>query len=298
MGLFSRLVVTCMPLVPKPIVGFVAKRYVAGVTLDACVETVKKLNAEGAMATIDVLGEAVPNLEKPLEYVEQYDQVFEAIEAEQLDANVSTKPTMLALNLDEQVCISHYEHLYEKAQQHNNWIRIDMEDHPYTDVTLKIYRLMLEKYGNAGTVLQAYMFRSLKDIGELPEGANIRLCKGIYIEPREIAWRDYQIVRENFVACLDKLFRQGCYVGIATHDDYLVHAGMALVDKYGLKPEQYEFQMLLGVKPKLRKMIIDQGHRLRVYVPFGKDWYPYSTRRLRENPDMANHIIRAFFGLS
>jgi proline dehydrogenase len=297
MGLFSRLVVTCLPIIPKPVVGFVAKRYVAGTTLEAAVNTVRQLNKEGAMATIDVLGESVPNLDKARHYVDEYLQLFETIKSEELNANVSTKPTMLGLNLDEQFCIEQYDKLYQEAQRHDNWIRIDMEDHPYTDATLRIFRLMDERYGNAGVVLQAYLYRTLPDIDQLPEHVNVRLCKGIYIEPRTISWRDRQIIRENYVACLDKLLRRGHYAAIATHDDYLIQAAFALIDRYQLAPEQYEFQMLLGVKPELRKLLLGLGHRLRVYVPFGPDWYPYSTRRLRENPEVANYIVRAFFGL-
>jgi len=297
MSLFSRLVVGMLPVIPKPIVGFVAKRYVAGETLEATIGTVKQLNAEGAMVTLDVLGESVPNKEKALDYVEQYCRVFEAIEREKLDCNVSTKPTMLGLNLDEGFCTEQYHRLYQKAKQHGNWIRIDMEDRPYTDATLRIYKLMQAEYGNAGTVFQSCMRRTLADIDGLPRPANTRICKGIYIEPREIAWRDYHIVRENFIAAMRKLIKRGDYVAIATHDEYLVWAGMALVDEFGLSREQYEFQMLLGVLPELRRIILNQGHRLRVYVPFGKDWYPYSTRRLRENPGIAMHVMKAFLGI-
>jgi len=297
MGLFSRLVVTCLPIIPKPVVGFVAKRYVAGTTLESAVSSVRQLNEEGAMATIDVLGESVPNLDKARQYIDEYLRLFQTIKAEGLNANVSTKPTMLGLNLDEQFCIEQYDRLYQEAKQHDNWIRIDMEDHPYTDATLHIYRLMHERYGNAGVVLQAYLYRTLPDIDDLPEKVNVRLCKGIYIEPPTISWRDRQIIRENYVACLDKLLRRNHYVAIATHDDNLIQAAFALIDRYQLSPAQYEFQMLLGVKPELRKLLLNLGHRLRIYVPFGPDWYPYSTRRLRENPDIANYIVRAFFGL-
>lgn len=297
MGLFSRLVVTCLPIIPKPVVGFVAKRYVAGTTLDSAVTTVRGLNGEGALATMDVLGESVPNLDKARQYVEDYLRLIGTIEDEGLKANVSTKPTMLGLNLDEAFCVEQYDRLCQEAQRHNNWVRIDMENHPYTDATLRIYRQMRERYGNVGAVLQAYLLRTLADIDGLPEKSNVRLCKGIYIEPRTIAWRDRQIVRENYIACLDKLLRRGHYTAIATHDDYLVQAAMALVDRYELGREQYEFQMLLGVKPELRKLLLDQGHRLRVYVPFGKDWYPYSTRRLRENPAIATYVMKAFLGL-
>lgn len=297
MSLFSRLVVGMLPVIPKPIVGFVAKRYVAGETLEAAIDAVKQLNAEGAMVTMDVLGESVPNKEKALDYVEQYCRVFEAIEREKLDCNVSTKPTMLGLNLDEGFCTEQHHKLYRKALEHGNWIRIDMEDHPYTDGTLRIYKQMLTEYGNAGTVLQSCLKRTLTDIDELPKPANIRVCKGIYIEPLEISWRGFAKIRENFSAAVEKLIMRGDYVAIATHDEHLVQAGTELVREHGLERDQYEFQMLLGVLPALRRRIIEQGHRLRVYVPFGKDWYPYSTRRLRENPGIAMHVMKAFLGI-
>ena len=297
MGLFGRFVVACMPLIPKPIVGYVAKPYVAGATLADAIKRIKDLNTEGAVVTTDVLGESVPNREKALEYADQYEEVLRTLEQEQVRGNISIKPTMLGLNLDEAFCTDLFHRLHQKAKDHGNWITIDMEDHPYTDATLRIYRLMQEQYGNSSTVLQAYMRRTLNDIGELPEHSNIRLCKGIYIEPPEIAWRDFHTVRENYIACLDKLIRLGHYAAIATHDDHLVWAGMEAVDRHGLKPDQYEFQMLLGVKPDLRKMILANGHNLRVYVPFGPDWYPYSTRRLRENPDVAVYIAKAFLGI-
>jgi len=297
MGLFSRLVVTCLPVIPRPIVGLVAKRYVAGTTLDSALTTVRGLNDEGALATVDVLGESLPNLDKARQYVEEYLRLFAAIKAEGLNANVSTKPTMLGLNLDEAFCLDQYDRLCQEARQYGNWVRIDMEDHPYTDATLRIFKQMQKRHGNVGAVLQAYLYRTLADIDNLPEKCNVRLCKGIYIEPPTISWRDRQVIRENYIACLDKLLRRGHYVAIATHDDYLVQAAITLVDRYELNREQYEFQMLLGVKPELRRLLLSQGHRLRVYVPFGKDWYPYSTRRLRENPAIALYVMKAFLGL-
>jgi proline dehydrogenase len=169
-----------------------------------------------------------------------------------------------------------------------------MEDHTTTDATLRIYRDLHARYGNVGVVLQAYMRRTLRDIDELPEqGASVRLCKGIYVEPREIAWKGYETVRANFVAALEKLIVRGVYPAIATHDEYLACQGVALVNKYGLPRDKYEFQMLLGVDDQLRRVLIAGGHRLRVYVPYGRDWYPYSMRRLRENPEVARHVMRA-----
>lgn len=294
MSLFNRLLVTTLPLVPKAIVGRVASRYVAGETLDAAVQTVRSLNAQGAMATIDVLGEEVHEREKAVAAVEEYIRVFDAISAQKLDSNVSIKPTLLGLKIDEGFCRDCIERIVAAAREHGNFVRIDMEDRTTTDATLRIYRDLHARYGNVGVVLQAYMRRTLRDIDGLPEqGANIRLCKGIYIEPREAAWKGYETVRANFVDALEKLILRGIYPAIATHDEYLACRAVALVDKHGLPRDRYEFQMLLGVDEELRRILIAGGHRLRVYVPYGRDWYPYSIRRLRENPEVARHVLRA-----
>jgi proline dehydrogenase len=295
MSAFNRLLVTTLPLVPKPIVGRVASRYVAGETLDDAVRVIRTLNQEGAMATVDVLGEEVSEREKALAAVEENLRAFEAIHREGLDANVSVKPTLLGLKIDEGFCRDNIGRLAEAAKQHGNFVRIDMEDHTTTDATLRIYRELQERYGNLGCVLQAYMRRTLKDIDELPaEKPSVRICKGIYVESRKIAWKGYETVRANYLNALEKLLVRGVYVGIATHDEYLACAASALIDKHGIAHDRYEFQMLLGVDDELRRILLAAGHRLRVYVPYGRDWYPYSMRRLRENPEVARHVLRAF----
>ncbi|MFY9826046.1 MAG: proline dehydrogenase family protein [Thermoanaerobaculia bacterium] len=295
MSAFNRLLVTTLPLVPKPIVGRVASRYVAGETLDDAVRIIRRLNQEGAMATVDVLGEEVSEREKAVAATEENLRVFAAIEREKLDANVSVKPTLLGLKIDEGFCRDNIGRLAEAAKAQGNFVRIDMEDQSTTDATLRIYRDLQARYGNVGCVLQAYMRRTLKDIDELPaEGASVRLCKGIYIEPRKVAWKGYETVRANFVNALEKLILRGVYVGIATHDEYLACAATGLLDKHGVPRDRYEFQMLLGVDDELRRILLAAGHRLRVYVPYGRDWYPYSMRRLRENPEVARHVLKAF----
>jgi len=298
MTLFDQLVRHGMPFVPKPIVGRVARRYVAGEDIGDAVRTIRELNAEGAMATVDVLGEEVREPSKAAEAVEQYLQLLDTIEREKIDANVSIKPTMLGLKIDEEMCHSHIRTIVSRAAELGNFVRIDMEDHTCTDATLEIYRRLRADVGHVGVVLQAYLHRTADDINALlPLQPNIRLCKGIYREPRSIAWKQYETVRANFIYTMEKLLLGGAYVGIATHDAHLVWAGMAATDRLGLDPTAYEFQMLLGVDPELRRIILDRGHRLRVYVPFGRDWYPYSMRRLRENPTVAHHVTRAMLGL-
>ena len=294
MSAFNRLLVTGLPAVPKPIVGRVASRYVAGESLDDAIRVVRKLNEQGAMATLDVLGEEVSERGKATAAVEEYLRVFATIDREKVDSNISIKLTLLGLKIDEEFCRDNVARIVETAKSFGNFVRIDMEDYTTTDATLRIYRELHGRYGNVGVVLQAYMRRTLRDIEELPDqGANIRLCKGIYVEPRKIAWKGYETVRHNYVQALDKLMSRGVYVGIATHDEFLACAASALVDKHGLKRDQYEFQMLLGVDEELRRILIAAGHRLRVYVPYGADWYPYSIRRLRENPEVARHVLRA-----
>lgn len=297
MSLFNRLVVTSIPLVPKFIVGRVAKRYVAGATLDDAIRVIQRLNGEGAMATVDLLGEEVHDAGPARAATQEYLRVFEAIAEYRLDCNVSTKPTQLGLMVDEGLYRENYEVLTRRAAGMGNFLRLDMEDRSTTGLILELYRTLHTQFGGAhvGTVLQAYMRRTLDDIAALPgQEANIRLCKGIYIEPREAAWKGYETVRLNFVNALEKLFRQGVYVGIATHDEYLIAAAEGLIDRLGIARDRYEFQMLLGVEPKLRHILIARGHRMRVYVPYGKDWYLYCVRRLRENPEIARHVMTAF----
>ena len=294
MSLFDNLVIHGMPLVPKPIVGRVASRYVAGESLDDAVRVIRDLNNEGAMTTVDVLGEEVTERSRAESAVAEYIRLLDRIEAEGLDANISIKPTLVGLKIDEGLCSEMVEILAAHAAEHSNFVRIDMEDHSCTDGTLRVFRNARNTHDNLGIVLQAYMRRTISDINDLlPLTPNVRICKGIYREPRTIAWKDFDTVRSNFTYAMEKLLEKGCYVGIATHDEHLVWAGMRAVDQLGLDPEQYEFQMLLGVDPELRRIILDAGHRLRVYVPYGRDWYPYSIRRLRENPTVARHVMRA-----
>jgi proline dehydrogenase len=298
MNFFNRLVVTTVPLVPRALVWRVARRYVAGSELEDAVRTVRALNEEGAMATVDLLGEEVTERDKATAAVEEYIRIFDAIQEHGLDANVSIKPTSLGLKLDEAFCRDNVERIALAAKAHGNFVRIDMEDRHCTDATLRIYRELHAKHGNLGAVLQSYMRRTPRDIEELPrDGASVRLCKGIYIEPPEAAWKGYETVRANFVYALEKLFDRGVYVGIATHDEYLVCAACALIDRLGLERDSYEFQMLLGVADQLRRILVGEGHRLRVYVPYGRDWYLYSVRRMRENPEVAGHVARATLGL-
>jgi len=295
MSLFDVLVKYGMPWVPKPIVSHVASRYVAGESIDDAVHTLREMNVEGAMGTVDVLGEEVRERSKTAKAVSQYLDLLDRIEAEELDANISIKPTMLGLKIDEDLCADNVTVIVSRAAELGSFVRIDMEDHTCTDATLRLYRRIHDAHPIAvGVVLQSYLHRTTADVTDLlPLSPNIRICKGIYREPRAIAWEDFETIRANFIYNMEKLLSAGAYVGIATHDPNLVWAGMAAVDRLKLDRDRYEFQMLLGVDPELRSIILSAGHRLRVYVPYGRDWYPYSMRRLRENPTIAHHVVRA-----
>lgn len=296
MSVLNRMLVTGLHAVPKPIVHRFAKRYVAGASLDDAVATVRDLNARGAMATLDVLGEEVDDRERARVFTEQNLKALTAIAESGIDSNLSLKPTMFGLKIDEAFCHQNIERIVARAKELGNFVRIDMEDATTTDATLRIHRDLHERYGNVGCVLQAYMRRTLDDIEALPASANVRLCKGIYIEPRKIAWKGFETVRHNFVAALEKLLAKGIYVGVATHDEYLVCAAEALVDRLGVAPDRFEMQMLLGVDEELRDLLLARGHRLRIYTPYGADWYAYSMRRLRENPEIAGHVAKAALG--
>jgi proline dehydrogenase len=296
MGFGSWLIVKGLPLVPKPIVRRVSARYVAGETLEEALTLVGKLGAGGAMATLDLLGEEVTERERATAAVVEYERMLDEIATRQLPSNVSIKLSLLGLKIDEGFCRENVERLVVAAGRHGNFVRIDMEDATTTDATLRIYRDIHLRHKNLGVVFQAYMRRTLADIGDLPrEGANVRLCKGIYIEKRSVAWKGFETVRLNYLAALEKLFARGVYVGIATHDEHLACGAIALADRMGIRRDRYEFQMLLGVERDLRQILLAGGHRLRVYVPYGRDWYAYSMRRLRENPEVAKHVTKALF---
>ena len=269
-----------------------SQRYIAGSELaDAC-RVVKKLNERGKMATLDVLGEEVHNQDEALAAVDAYRDVFDVIREQGLDSNVSVKLTGLGLKLDEGLCFENLSAIVRCAEERDNFVRIDMEDSSTTSETLAIYRrLRGEGLDNVGVVLQAYMKRTLADIADLVDlRPNVRACKGIYIEPPEIAYQEFDMVRLNFIEAISALLDVGSYVAVASHDEWVIAEAVRIFAERGLAPEQYEFQMLLGVRPDLGDELVREGHRLRIYVPFGRQWYEYSLRRLQENPKIAGYI--------
>jgi len=296
MSMLDRLVASTLPFVPKPLVGYFARPYIAGETLDDQARVVRSLNDEGFMTATGILGEFVDQREEAERAVADYQDALLRIEQDKLVSNVHVKLTLLGLKIDQEFCYQNIRRLVAFAREHSNFVRIDMEDSGCTDDTLEIFLRLRKEFDNVGAVIQAYLKRSLDDARKLARvKANVRVCKGIYIEPPDIAFRDREEVRSSFVSLLEELLGAGCYLGIATHDDKLVSEGYRIIDRLGLDASCYEFQMLLGVTPGLRRRIRDAGHRLRVAVPFGPAWYPYSLRRFRENPSVAGYVFKAIF---
>ncbi|HYV85293.1 MAG TPA: proline dehydrogenase family protein [Patescibacteria group bacterium] len=292
MSAFHSILARSLPLVPKPIVRRVSRRYIAGESLATAIDAVRALNAEGLMATLDVLGESVTDRPLVDAAARDYAEALKAIRTERLDSNVSIKPTQFGLKIDFDLCFEKVRALVVQAAGSGNFVRIDMEDSSCTSATLDLYRrLRAEGLENVGVVLQACMRRSLADLKALPQGANVRLCKGIYVEPHDVAYRDRVIVNKNYTRLLEEILDRGIYAGIATHDEELVWEANRLIDRRALPASAYEFQMLLGVSEPLRRLIRRDGHRLRVYVPYGPHWYAYSLRRLKENPRIAGYIL-------
>jgi proline dehydrogenase len=273
-----------------------AGKYIAGEELQDAINLVKKLNSEGIYATMDVLGESIKNKEEAIEAKKKCLEVLEAIEKNKLMANLSIKPTQMGLAIDEEFAYRQILEIVQKAKSYNNFVRIDMEDSPYTDATINVYKRIYEQLKNVGVVLQAYLKRTIRDVEELNKlSTNYRICKGIYVEPESIAYKNRQVIRDKFLEALRIMFKDGNYVGIATHDDYLIEKSYKMIKEMNIPKDKYEFQMLLGVKEDLRYKIKSNGYKVRIYVPFGKDWYAYSIRRLKENPQIAMYVFKNIF---
>ena len=298
MSLIDSLVAWSIPLTPRFVVGKVARRYIAGETLDEAVATIQDLNRLGAMATVDVLGEFIHAFEEAEATSRQYEAIQRAIVEHSLDSNVSVKLTALGLLIDEERCTELVRHIARRAAERDNFVRIDMEDSPVTERTLAIVRRLRGEGLPVGAVLQAYLHRTADDAAALgEEGIPVRLCKGIYKEPERIAYQGREEIRDSFRRSLAALLRGKGRVAIATHDEVLVEDARSQVAAAAVPGERYEYQMLLGVREWMRDQLLAAGERVRIYVPFGTAWYGYSTRRLRENPQIAGHVFKALFGL-
>lgn len=300
--MINKLIATIIPYFPKKFVWIFSKKYIAGETVNDATKASKQLNKEGNKITVDLLGEFITNMDQARKNKEEYLEIIEKFEKENIDGNYSLKPTSFGLLLDKDTCYTYVREIAAKAAEYNNFLRIDMEDSPCTDIEIELFRKIKAEFPkNVGLVFQSYMKRTYNDLENLMDlhsednPINYRLCKGIYVEPKEIAYKKYDEINEHFLEDLDFLLKNKVYVGIATHDRKLVEGAYKIIEKYNVQKDGYEFQMLYGVTPELRKEILSKGHTMRIYVPFGKDWFGYSTRRLKENPKMASHIIKSLF---
>lgn len=291
-----------LPYFPKKFVWIFSRKYIAGEKLEDAIRVSRELNASGIMVTMDVLGEFITNLDQAEENKVEYLDVIDVVQQSGINGNLSIKPTMFGLLLDQEVCYQKIREIVARAAKYDNFIRIDMEDSQCTDMEITLYRRLKHEFPkNVGLVLQAYLKRTSKDLEDLMDlhtrevPLNYRLCKGIYVESAEIAYKKYHEINQHFLENLEFMFRNGIYPGIATHDIPLIEGALRLIEKYNVPREKYEFQMLYGVTPERRKALVEKGHRMRVYVPYGKQWFGYSTRRLKENPRMATQIIKAIF---
>lgn len=300
--MFNKFIAAILPYFPKKVIWIFSRSYISGETMADAMRVSKELNSKGIKVTLDVLGEFIKSLDEAEENKQEYLDLIDETQKNGIDGNYSLKPTSFGLLIDPEVCYRLMREIVAKAASFNNFCRIDMEDSPCTDLEIDLYRRLHAEFPkNVGLVVQAYLRRTHSDLEKMldmntPEiPTNYRLCKGIYVEPAAIAYKKYEEINKNYLLDLEFMFRNKIYVGIATHDKPLIEGAYELIKKYNVPRNMYEFQMLYGVTPGLRKSIVDAGHVMRIYVPFGKKWFGYSTRRLKENPKMASHIIKAIF---
>ena len=300
--MFNKLIASLLPYMPQKLIWIFSKAYIAGEKVEDAIRVSKELNREGIRVTIDVLGEFIKDLDEAERNKQEYLELISKMEEEKVDGNYSVKPTSFGLLIDKEVCYNNIREIVLAAKDHHNFVRIDMEDSSCVDMEIELYRKLQKEFPrHVGLVLQSYMKRTpgdlnnFLDIHSADEPLNFRLCKGIYVEPPEIAFKDHDEVNQYFLKNLDFMLQHGMYPGIATHDRFLIKESYKLLERYKVSEDKYEFQMLYGVTPDLRRSIVEKGHKMLVYVPFGKDWFGYSTRRLKENPKMASYIIKAIF---
>ena len=280
-----------------PLVRSLARRFVPGTTLDEAVPVVRSLNQRGAMATLDVLGESVTDRETAERAAASYVATLDAIAAEGLDANVSVKLTQMGLDLGVDTCLEVLHPVVEAGKRHGIFVRVDMEGSPYTDRTLEIVRRLRADGYDVGAVLQSYLHRSPTDAAALAaEGCRVRVCKGAYAEPESIAYQDRAEIGRSFVDCMVTLLEADAYPAAATHDPEMIAAVQAAAAERGIAKERYEFQLLYGIGRDIQDRVLAEGHRLRVYIPYGEQWWPYYMRRLAERPANVMFFLRGLFG--
>lgn len=300
--MFNKFIASILPYLPKNLIWIFSRSYISGKSVDDAMRVSKEFNSENILVTLDVLGEFIKDLNEAEINKQEYLGLIDISYKNGIKGNFSAKPTSFGLLIDKETCYRHMREIVAKAASYNGFIRIDMEDSPCTTAEIELFRRLKTEFPlNVGLVLQAYLKRTLDDLKGLTDlnseaaPLSIRLCKGIYIEPEAISFKKYDEINQHFLEDLEYIFKNRIHVGIATHDKKLIDGAYKLLSQYKVPKHLYEFQMLYGVTPKLRQSIVNNGHTMRVYVPFGEKWFGYSTRRLKENPKIAGHIIRALF---
>ena len=316
MRLFGQLVVGLMPITPKAVIRWVSKRYVSGSDMQSAISLMRKMSDEGACFTVDVLGEEINSMDEAQFFFEEYSNLIDSIVENDLDANISIKPTAFGLLIDPETALLNIENLVKKAAEHNMFVRLDMEDHRVTGPTIDVCTAIHEKgLHNIGVVLQGRLMRTLSDIADVcattGKNSDFRICKGIYLEPENIAHTKYWDIVHATNDAIDAMLDSGAYTAIASHDNPVIAYSLAALKSRDMGPDKpdprhtespnlcsgkgpgYEFQFLLGVRGDVRRKLSEQGHTTRVYVPYGTKWYEYSMRRLRENPEIAFHVTKA-----
>ena len=272
---------------------FLASRFVAGESLEDAIPKVKILNSLGLRTTMDILGENVTNKSEPERFLDGYLKVLESAHKENIMGGISIKPTMMGMGLDDELCFKNITKILEEAAKYKKFVRIDMEGTKYTEQTISLFLKLFENHKNTGIVIQAYLHRSEEDIKRINKaGATVRLCKGAYKEPKELAFQNMADIRENYKKLLKLLFKEGKYPAIATHDEKLINWVKEWIQQEGISKDIFEFQMLYGIQSKLQKSLIGEGYKVRVYVPFGTHWFPYFYRRLRERKENVFFVLR------
>ena len=296
--LFNQFIIKILPYLPFSIIRFIAGKYVAGENADDALNVVKTLNSKGFSATVDILGEHTTDEKTAQNITMEYQNLLKSIHEQHLNCNISIKPSHLGMDLNNKCIYENMNRLIDTARKNKQFIRIDMEDSTLTDATLDLYNKCKAQNGKVGTVLQAYLFRSINDLRELLilKGVNLRICKGIYRESADIAIQGRQDINNNFLKLLQFAFENNIYVGIATHDLLLIKESYKLINNLNVSRDRFECQVLYGVPMSgwLEKHL-ENGYKVRVYVPFGQDWYDYSLRRLNENPNIVSYIIKDIF---
>jgi len=273
-----------------------AKSFVAGETVDEALKAVKKLNQKGIFATLDVLGESVEVKEDSEKAVRDYLDLLDAIHQADVKSHVSLKLTQMGLDINDEYCYQNMDKIVRHAKKYSNFVRFDIEGSPYTQRTLDIFYRIREKYDNVGMAIQAYLYRSEKDIQNLNRiKAKVRICKGAYKEPKEIAIKKMKDIRKNFMKLTKMLLENGVYPAIGTHDDNLIQATKSYVAERGISKEDFEFQLLYGIRTKTQQRLAEEGYNVRIYVPFGTHWLPYFYRRLRERKENVFFVLKNLF---